>query len=69
MSYTATIQHSLPSDQTGNPSPRTNPVAKNLIKYKATKQAKKVIGALEEVNKAKQNKRSLKSFDDFLDEL
>jgi hypothetical protein len=47
----------------------SNVIAKAIVKFKATKQAKKVISALEEVKKAKEGKKALKSFDDFLNEL
>jgi hypothetical protein len=67
MSNSATIPHSIP--QSSSPKMGSNVIAKAIVKFKATKQAKKVISALEEVKKAKEGKKALKSFDDFLNEL
>jgi hypothetical protein len=43
--------------------------AKAAIKFKAEKQAKKIIISLDEVKKVQQGKKTPKSFDEFLDEL
>lgn len=67
MSNTTTITHSIP--QSSSPQVRSNFVAKAIVKFKATKHAKKIISALDEVKKVQQGKKAPESFDDFLDEL
>ncbi len=67
MSNSASILHSIP--QSSSPKMGSNVIAKAIVKFKATKQAKKVISALNEVKNVQGGKKTLKSFDDFLDEL
>jgi hypothetical protein len=44
-------------------------IAKSLAKCKAEKHAKKIMATLEEIASNQQEKKSSKSFDDFLNEL
>jgi hypothetical protein len=67
MSNTATIPHTIP--QSSTPPMGPNFVTKAVVKFRATKHAKKVISALNEVKKVRQGKKAPKSFDDFLNEL
>lgn len=48
---------------------KKNLLANAAVQLKATRQAKKIMAALEEVKKIQEGKAAPKSFDDFLNEL
>jgi hypothetical protein len=67
MPRTTSISHSSIKSSTTEVSPTF--LAKTAVKFKAEKQAKKIIVSLDEVKKVQQGKKTPKSFDEFLNEL
>lgn len=67
MPKAVTIQNTIP--QFSSPQMGPNPIAKAVAKFKAAKQAKRIISALNEVKKIQQGKKAPQSFGDFLNEL
>ena len=67
MPRTTSISHSLTKTSSSEVSPTF--LAKTTAKFKAEKQAKKIIASLDEVKRIQQGKKTPKSFDEFLNEL
>jgi hypothetical protein len=67
MPRTTSISHSSIKASTTEVSPTF--FAKAAVKFKAEKQAKKIIASLDEVKRVQQGKKTPKSFDEFLNEL
>lgn len=67
MSRTTSISHPLTKNSSAEVSPAF--LAKTTARFKAEKQAKKIIASLDEVKKVQQGKKTPKSFDEFLNGL
>lgn len=67
MSRTTSTSNS--STTTASTEVQSSFLPKTIAKFKAEKQAKKIIASLDEVKKVQQGKKTPKSFDEFLDEL
>jgi hypothetical protein len=67
MSIITSISQSITKTSSQDVSPTF--LAKTIAKFKAEKQAKKIIASLDEVKSVQQGKKTPKSFDEFLNEL
>jgi hypothetical protein len=67
MSRITSISQSITKTSSQDVSPTF--LAKTTAKFKAEKQAKKIIASLDEVKRVQQGKKTPKSFDEFLNEL